>query len=268
MGGRAWRFSILAVVLAAAFYVLNPYWYSDAPWYAWDITAGRVDSGHLLWQASGHILFRVLRAAGCDVDPILLLRVMSSVGTVLLVGVTYRTAARFGLDRAGLPAAAIVALSQFALWYGGSGTPYSTGPALALAAISALAHPEGRPWSWGLGLASAGLMTLSWGTWGRRPCCSRAWSSARSSSPKVLYGGGSCALPYWEGSRLGRSAPWPLLDTSSLSPRLPSRGSRHGCGRAATGSPRLLVWWASFVPFSGSLPHSCISGSSAPAPRA
>ena len=154
--------------LAVLYFVLNPYFFGDATWYALDIgnrTVRPADAGHLLWRPLGQAAWAVLASLGAT-DPLTALRALSSVAAGALVVATYVLARRLGLGTASAGAAALmVAGSKMALAYGGSGCSYLPAAAFGAAAMLPLARRTER-----VGVAdvilSAGALALAWSMWG------------------------------------------------------------------------------------------------------
>lgn len=167
-GASRWTGLFSAAALAVLYFVLNPYFFGDATWYALDIAAGsgtRVDAGHLLWRPLGQGAWIVVHALGAR-DPLTGLRVLSSVAAAALVALTYVIARRLGFNGAAAAGAAVlVAGSKMALAYGGSGCSYLPAATLGLAAMLPLARVRQRIHATDTALSAAAL-TLAWGMWG------------------------------------------------------------------------------------------------------
>lgn len=161
----------LAVLLAAAYYVANPFWFGDATWYARDLAAGpsglRLDAGHLLWRPLGYGVWRLLSAVGLGGDPLTSLRLLSSVATAVLCIATYRLAVRLSLGPSeAAAAAALVGTSKVCLAYGGSGSSYTLAMAMCVLAMIPLLSPRGEAWRIRDAVASALAFAAGWAAWG------------------------------------------------------------------------------------------------------
>jgi len=163
---------ILIIALAAvAYFVLNPSWYGDAPWYAIDMRSSsrgfRHDSGHLIWRPLGWALWRIgtLVVPGCD--PLSALRVLSSVFTAGLVLATFKLGRLCGIGNAAAGGAAtLVAVSNFALSYGGSGCSYTAAAFASLLGVTAFLGDGHDEWGIRQLLIGATCVTISWCLWG------------------------------------------------------------------------------------------------------
>ncbi|RMG41684.1 MAG: hypothetical protein D6719_07965 [Candidatus Dadabacteria bacterium] len=126
---------VIAPILLTAFYIyINPDWYGDAVWYATDLKQALAggslpepDSGHLLWRPLGYFTAVLIhRLSGELHDPLFILQCWSALFMALTAFTVYFISRQLELPfQAAIASALIVALSNFALSYGGSGSAYS-----------------------------------------------------------------------------------------------------------------------------------------------
>jgi hypothetical protein len=91
----------------------------------------------------GYVLLLKAAAALLRIDVVAVTRVVSRLFALLAVVLTWRAALRFGADRkTALLAAAVMALSPIALYYGVDGQTHSAEGAMAAVLLWALAEPE------------------------------------------------------------------------------------------------------------------------------
>lgn len=162
------RRGITAALLAVLYVTINPYWYGDAVWYATDIRRGlpTADAGHLMWRPLGWAAWQLARAVKLDVDPLLVLQVLSGLGTGALILATYHLALRLGTGpSSAVTAAALVAGSHVSLAWGGSGSSYVCAAAAAVAAIVAVLPKSGEAPSARSGACAVLLMLTACGLW-------------------------------------------------------------------------------------------------------
>jgi len=259
---QPWAVAAVVVGLSVLFYVSNPYWYGDAIWYATEIGRDRplpLDAGHLIWRPVGALLWRALRDVEDAVDPLVALRLLSSVATASLCVLTYRAGGRLGFGRhEALAAAAIVAGSKVCLAYGGSGSSYPAAMALGVLALMPMLPRETRAgWQLRDGAASVAAFTAAWATWGVAALLLPAVFVAalvygtgtlahrvrRAAALCVAAGGSVLAVAlgvylFWVHTETGPAfSPW----LGAAGHEIPLLGSVLGVARAAVGFVNSLV---------------------------
>lgn len=131
---------IVVSLLSIWFFLTNPYFYSDAAWYA-GIVRDRelilIESGHMGWRPLVSFILSTANSIGISFDPLQLFCAVSAFGTALLVLTTFALARRLVADPlVAWLAVAIVAFSNVCVSYGGSGSAYT--PAIALSNVAIL----------------------------------------------------------------------------------------------------------------------------------
>ncbi len=163
------RIALQFIALTAAFVLLNPHWYPDAAYYASSILRGPVTtsrSGHALWVPTAELITGTARAIGVSADPLLVLQIMTALGTAGLVMATYTLGLRMRLPRAtALAGSSLLGLSATGLLMGGSGYASNVCAFGATIALAAIVKHEGDEWSARDGAVAVGALTLAWGAW-------------------------------------------------------------------------------------------------------
>lgn len=163
-----WPAVAVTLALAIVFFVLHPHWYLDAVIYADDVARGALwfDAGHLIWRPLGAAIVVMLRVASPDVDPLVGLRIASSLGAGALCVLTYALGRRVELDAwTSVLAGGLVAASQAALALGGSGSSYLLAAAFGTASLACFVRPAGT-WRTRDGLLGATMFAGAWALWG------------------------------------------------------------------------------------------------------